>query len=130
VKSSSMVKFTSDRYRTKALVTSHELAVLVIIKRCTCILGTAVAQKVWYDILISRILTIIQIPCSWSYLPSLSWKHTHNLVCICVCIDIHTHTPEWTTSISHPTATMHFPTNYHFKCDWRTFPEIFCHSYS
>jgi hypothetical protein len=50
VKSSSMVKFTSDRHRTKALATSHELAVLVIIKRCTCILGMAVAQKVWYDI--------------------------------------------------------------------------------
>jgi hypothetical protein len=50
VKSSSMVKFTSDRYMTEALVTSHELAVLVMIKRCTCNLGMAVAQIVWYDI--------------------------------------------------------------------------------
>jgi hypothetical protein len=31
VKSSFMVKFTSGRYRTEALVSSHELAVLVII---------------------------------------------------------------------------------------------------
>jgi len=47
VKSSSMVKITSDRYRTEALATSRELVVLVIIN---CILGMAVAQKVWYDI--------------------------------------------------------------------------------
>jgi hypothetical protein len=25
---------------------------------------------------------------------------------------------------------MHFPTNYQFRYDWRTFPEIFCHSHS
>jgi len=50
VKSSSMVKFSSDIHRTETLVTFHELAVLVITKRCTCILGMAVAQKVWYDI--------------------------------------------------------------------------------